>query len=122
MIIMCRGEPSVNIKFLSLSQRRVKLSLLICCCTLLFGCQAVIYGTAADMSSISIGMTKAQAIQILGQPVSVGADSDKEEEYLIYKRMKHAISAWPRTYKVTLRKGLVVKYGEQYEEKNMNLF
>ena len=82
----------------------------------------MIYGTAADMSSISIGMTKAQAIQILGQPVSVGADSDKEEEYLIYKRMKHAISAWPRTYKVTLRKGLVVKYGEQYEEKNMNLF
>jgi outer membrane protein assembly factor BamE (lipoprotein component of BamABCDE complex) len=112
----------VNIKFLSMSLQGVKLLLLISCSTLLIGCQAVIYGTAADMSSISIGMTKVQVIQILGQPVSVGADSDKEEEYLIYKRMKHAISAWPRTYNITLRKGLVVKYGEQYEEKNMNLF
>lgn len=65
-------------------------------------------------------MTKAQVIEILGNPVSVSADGDKGEEQLIYKRMKHAISEWPRTYLVALRNGRVVRYGEQYEEKNVN--
>ena len=88
----------------------------------LFGCQAMIYGTAADFEKISIGMTKADVIKMLGSPVSVSADGDKGEEYLIYKRMKHAISAWPRTYSVTLRDGKVVKYSEQYEEKNVNIY
>ena len=67
-------------------------------------------------------MTKVQVIQALGSPVSVSADGDKSEEYMIYKRMKHAISEWPRTYSVTLRDGKVVKYGEQYNEKNINRF
>ncbi|GDY01101.1 hypothetical protein LBMAG49_04300 [Planctomycetota bacterium] len=89
---------------------------------LLSGCQALIYGTASDFDKLSLGMTKAQVIQTLGAPVSVSADGDKGEEYLIYKRMKHAISAWPRTYSVTIRSGKVVKYGEQYEEKNINRF
>ena len=88
----------------------------------LTGCQATIYGTASDFAKISIGMTKAEVIQTIGSPVSVSADGDKDEEYLIYKRMKHAISAWPRTYSVTLREGKVVKYGEQYEEKNINRY
>ncbi len=83
----------------------------------LTGCQAMVYGTASDFEKISIGMSKEQVIQTLGSPVSVSADGDKGEEYLIYKRMKHAISDWPRTYAVTLRSGKVVKYGEQYEEK-----
>ena len=89
---------------------------------LLTGCQAMIYGTASDFEKISLGMTKAQVIQTLGSPVSVSADGDKGEEYLIYKRMKHAISEWPRTYSVTLRDGKVVKYGEQYDEKNINKY
>ena len=89
---------------------------------LLTGCQAMIYGTASDFEKISLGMTKAQVIQTLGSPVSVSADGDKGEEYLIYKRMKHAISEWPRTYSVTLRDGTVVKYGEQYDEKNINKY
>ena len=88
----------------------------------LCGCQAMIYGTASDFENISIGMTKAEVIKVLGSPVSVSADEDKGEEYLIYKRMKHAISAWPRTYSVTLRNGKVIKYGEQYEEKNVNIY
>ena len=88
----------------------------------LTGCQAMIYGTASDFEKISLGMTKAQVIESLGSPVSVSADGDKGEEYLVYKRMKHAISEWPRTYTVTLRDGKVVKYGEQYEEKNINRF
>ncbi|MDP2022918.1 MAG: outer membrane protein assembly factor BamE [Hydrogenophaga sp.] len=89
---------------------------------LLAGCQAVVYGTASDFEKISLGMSKAQVIEALGSPVSVSADGDKGEEYLIYKRMKHAISEWPRTYAVTLREGKVVKYGEQYEEKNINKY
>ena len=89
---------------------------------LLAGCQAIVYGTASDFEKISLGMSKAQVIETLGSPVSISADGDKEEEYLIYKRMKHAISEWPRTYSVTLRRGKVVKYGEQYEEKNINRY
>jgi len=89
---------------------------------LLTGCQAVIYGTASDFDKVELGMTKAQVVAALGAPVSVGPDADKGEEYLIYKRMKHAISEWPRTYQITMRNGLVVKYGEQYEEKNINRF
>ena len=88
----------------------------------LTGCQAIVYGTASDFEKISLGMTKVQIIQALGSPVSVSADGDKSEEYMIYKRMKHAISEWPRTYSVTLRDGKVVKYGEQYDEKNINRF
>ncbi len=88
----------------------------------LTGCQAVVYGTATDFEKISIGMTKSQVIERLGSPVSIGADGEKGEEYLVYKRMKHAISEWPRTYQVTLRNGIVYKYGEQYEEKNINRF
>ena len=89
---------------------------------LLTGCQAVICGTASDFDKVELGMTKAQVVAALGAPVSAGADADKGEEYLIYKRMKHAISEWPRTYQITMRNGLVVKYGEQYEEKNINRF
>lgn len=88
----------------------------------LTGCQAIVYGTASDFEKLSLGMSKAQVTQTLGSPVSVSADGDKGEEELIFKRMKHAISAWPRTYSVTLRDGKVVKYGEQYEEKNINRY
>jgi outer membrane protein assembly factor BamE (lipoprotein component of BamABCDE complex) len=85
-------------------------------------CQAIVYGTASDFEKISVGMTKPQVIDILGGPVAVAADADKGEEYLVYKRMKHAISEWPRTYTVTLRNGKVVKYGEQYHESNVNQY
>lgn len=94
--------------------------IIIIAAALMSGCQALVYGTAADFQRIALGMTKAQVVEILGTPVSVSADGDKGEEQLIYKRMKHAISEWPRTYAVTLRDGRVVRYGEQYEEKNVN--
>jgi outer membrane protein assembly factor BamE (lipoprotein component of BamABCDE complex) len=88
----------------------------------LTGCQAIVYGTATDFEKISIGMTKEQVIQVLGSPVSVSADGDTKEDQLIYKRMKHAISEWPRTYSVVFREGKVIRYGEQYEEKNINRY
>lgn len=96
--------------------------IIIALTVLLSGCQAVIYGTASDFQGVELGMTKSQVIQVLGTPISVSANADTGEEQLIYKRMKHAISEWPRTYEVTLRNGKVVRFGEQYEEKNINRF
>lgn len=88
----------------------------------LTGCQAMVYGTASDFDKVALGMSKTEVIQALGSPVSVAADGDKGEEYLIYKRMKHAISEWPRTYVVTLKGNKVTKYGEQYTETNVSRF
>jgi outer membrane protein assembly factor BamE (lipoprotein component of BamABCDE complex) len=105
-------------KDLRMFLRFVAISLVV----FLAGCQAIIYGTASDFEKISVGMSKEQVITTLGSPASVSADGDKGEEYLIYKRMKHAISEWPRTYAVTIRNGKVIKYGEQYEEKNVNKY
>lgn len=82
----------------------------------------MIYGNASDFNHLEVGMEKARVIEILGDPSATHADGDKKEEYLIYKRMKHTISEWPRTYQVTLRDGKVVKWDEQYEEKNQNNF
>ncbi|MEE2887605.1 MAG: hypothetical protein VX951_09260 [Planctomycetota bacterium] len=97
------------------------LALAVLTTTLLSGCQ-VIYGMSSDFAKISLGMTKTQVIEVLGHPVSVAADADKREESLIYKRMKHFFSEWPRTYEVVLRSGKVVRYGEQYKERNINRF
>ncbi len=86
----------------------------------LTGCQAMIYGTSTDLNRLELGMSKAEVIRIMGQPVSTHADGDKKEESLIYKRMKHAISEWPRTYELVLREGHLIKWSEQYDEKNLN--
>jgi hypothetical protein len=108
---------------ISLILRKLRVtSSLFMFCLLLAGCQAAIYGTATDFEKISLGMTKQDVIKELGKPVSVSADADKGEESFIYKRMKHAISEWPRTYSVVFREGKVVRYGEQYQEKNINHF
>lgn len=100
----------------------MKKYILVLFALLLGGCQAIVYGTASEFQEISLGMSKAQVIETMGSPVSVGANADLGEEYLVYKKMKHAISAWPRTYVVTLREGKVIKYGEQYDELNINMF
>lgn len=102
--------------------RTPKIAVLGLVFTALTGCQAVVYGTATDFEKLALGMDKAQVIQAIGSPVSVAVDGVKGEEYLIYKRMKHAVSAWPRTYTVTLQAGKVVKYGEQYDERNVNTY
>jgi outer membrane protein assembly factor BamE (lipoprotein component of BamABCDE complex) len=93
-----------------------------CILLLLTSCQSAIYGTADDFAKISLGMTKDEVIGVLGNPVSVSCNADTNEELLIYKRMKHPISAWTRSYEVTFREGKVVRFGEQYEEVNVNNF
>jgi hypothetical protein len=94
------------------------LGLMVC----LTGCQAMIYGTASKFNDLSIGMSKDEVESVLGKPVETLADGTNGEEYLIYKKMKHAISEWPRTYKVTLKYGKVSRWDEQYDEKNVNNF
>lgn len=101
--------------------RRTASVLILLATATLSGCH-IIYGTAADFAKISLGMTKAQVIDVLGTPVAVSADADKGEERLVYKRMKHALSEYPRTYEVVLRGGQVVRFGEQYSEKNISVF
>ena len=103
-------------------QARKLMPFMLFVCLTLSGCQAVVYGTATAFNALELGMSKPEVIEILGKPVSRSVDGDKGEEYLIYKKMKHAISAWPRTYEVVLREGKVVKWGEQYDEKNINLY
>lgn len=87
---------------------------------LLAGCQAAIYGAADDLGKLALGMSRTDVVATLGQPVAVAADADRGEETLVYKRMQHPISQWPRTYAVTLREGKVVRYGEQPGELNVN--
>jgi len=82
----------------------------------------MIYGTASSFDELELGMSKKDVIGVLGKPTSVHADADKQETYLIYKKMKHVISEWPRTYQVTLRNNKVIRWGEQYQESNQNNF
>ena len=82
----------------------------------------MIYGTASDFEKLQLGMTKQEVLATIGDPVSVEADADKGEEVMVYKRMKHAISEWARTYAVVLRNGKVVRFGEQYQETNVNRY
>ena len=89
--------------------------------SMLSGCQ-LIYGSAGDFAELSLGMTRAEVVKILGKPIAVSADEDKQEMSLIYKRMKHFFSEYPRTFEVVLRSGKVVRYGEQYNERNINRF
>ena len=44
---------------------------------LLTGCQAMIYGTASDFERVSLGMTKAQVIEVLGSPNRVDLTSPR---------------------------------------------
>lgn len=86
------------------------------------GCQAMIYGTSSDLNHLQVGMTKEKVIKTMGDPISTGANADKHEEYLVYKRMRHTISEWPRMYQLTLRDGKLVQWGEKNEEKDVNGF
>lgn len=90
-----------------------RLAALVILAASLTGCQAMLYGTATDFEKVAVGMSKDQVVQAIGEPVSVGADGAKGESYLVYKRMSHAVSAWPRNYVVTLKDGSVTRFGEQ---------
>lgn len=76
----------------------------------LTGCQAMVYGTAADLNRVSVGMNKSQVVAALGVPTMVSADGATEK--LTYKRMAQTIGWLPHLYEVTLVDGKVARYGE----------
>ena len=77
------------------------------------GCQAKMYGTAEDLNQVSVGMNKSEVLKIMGKPMTSSANSDKNEETLIYKRMAHTLGWNPHPYFITFRNGKVVSYGRE---------
>ena len=99
---------------IQISQASKKLSsLAILACLTLSGCQAMMYGTADDMSHVQIGMSRNDVIAALGQPMTRGADAATAEERLTYKRMAYTLGWSPTLYDVVLKEGKVVRFGTQ---------
>ena len=92
-----------------------KALLAIICIIILTGCQAMMYGTVDNFAiqEIKPGMTKSEVVALIGEPDSTGFDNDKNEEILVYKRMRSTVSFFLHNYAVVLRAGKVVRYGEQ---------
>jgi hypothetical protein len=80
----------------------------------LTGCMAMIHGTADQLNQISIGMTREDAIKILGAPKSISAK--QEVEYLQYQWVKTVIATdanWPDDYFVAIKSGKVAGFGKK---------
>lgn len=82
-------------------------------CTLLAGCQAMMYGTAADMNALSLGMSRADVVQRMGAPISTDATANSET--LHYRKMERVGGWWPTGYLVKLEGGKVVAFGKEPE-------
>jgi len=70
-----------------------------------------LYDDAAKMNNLSVGMTKAQMIEILGTPVSISARDDIE--CANYTLLPHSIdyhSSFPRQYNAVLINGKIIEY------------
>ena len=87
--------------------------LLAICMVLVAGCQAIMYGTADDLNRIKIGMSRADVVATLGEPMTSSADAAVGEERLTYKRMAYTLGWSPTLYDVVLKQGRVVRYGAQ---------
>jgi hypothetical protein len=74
---------------------------------------AAAYGTAAQLSTVSIGMTKAEVIQHIGSPRFVATDG--KVEFLEYQWVDGVMSFpnLPKEYYVAIRNGLVISYGRK---------
>ena len=92
---------------------KLLLSVLVLSCISLAGCQAAMYGTAADMNRVQIGMSRTEVVGLLGEPMTRGADAATGEERLTYKRMAYTLGWSPALYDVVLREGKVVRFGAQ---------
>jgi hypothetical protein len=79
-------------------------------------CQACMYGTAAKLNDISVGMTKAETIEKIGEPDTTYVESGAE--FMIYKWMKTTISWAPKHYYVKLVDGKVEAYGEEKDRRD----
>ena len=70
----------------------------------------MIYGTAAKLNDISVGMPRAQVVEHLGEPDIT--EASPEAEVLKYKWMTSVLGWLPRWYFVRLVEGKVHSYGE----------
>jgi hypothetical protein len=76
----------------------------------LCSCQAMMYGTADQLNDIEVGMSRAEVIARLGEPLTKSATST--EEILTYKWMKAVITWLPQYYFVKIVDNKVHSYGE----------
>lgn len=79
----------------------------------LSGCQAAMYGTADDLNRLQLGMSQAQVISVMGEPMTRSADSGSGEEKLTYKRMAYTLGWSPTFYDIVLKNGKVIRFGAQ---------
>lgn len=75
----------------------------------LSGCAST---SATRLTSVSVGMTKAQVVSILGNPESVSGNGRQE---VLYYTLGNSFfnSEWNSTYAVQFVDGRVVGYGRQ---------
>lgn len=81
---------------------------------LLAGCMAMIHGTADQLDKISVGMSRADVVKVLGPPKTVSANGGVE--YLQYRWVKTVIATdanWPDDYYVAVKNGKVSAYGRK---------
>jgi hypothetical protein len=80
----------------------------------LTGCMAMVFGTADQLNKVSVGMTRQEVIQTLGEPKAISAKGDLE--YLQYRWVKTVVAAdanFPEDYFVAVKNGRVVSYGKK---------
>ena len=73
----------------------------------------MMYGTAAKLNRISVGMPREQVVRELGTPDTSSASGN--EEILKYKWMKTVVEWVPEYFYVRLVDGKVASYGEENE-------
>ncbi|MEZ2349449.1 SHOCT domain-containing protein [Caballeronia sp. RCC_10] len=95
--------------------RKLHVRTLLCAVALsLTGCMAMVFGTADQLNKLSVGMTRQEVIQTLGEPKSISSTGDLE--YFQYRWVKTVIAAdgnFPEDYFVAVRNGRVVSYGKK---------
>lgn len=70
--------------------------------------------TSQKINSISVGMTKAQVIQLMGSPASVSAKGGVEYlNYALYETHEAAMYGWSSPYFVRLIDGKVDSFGRR---------
>ena len=75
----------------------------------------MMYGTAAKLNKISVGMPEEQVVRELGTPDTTSASGN--EEILKYKWMKTVVEWGPEYFYIRLVDGKVESYGEENELK-----
>jgi hypothetical protein len=83
-----------------------RLLLVGCLLIFLFGCAA---GSATRINGLSVGMTKDEVIEVMGEPNYTSAARDVE--ILSYKLKSGAF--YTETYSVRLKDGKVDRFGQQ---------